>query len=132
MTTRGTQVVLELTVELYSTLNLVVLLLLCLPFSSPVPPSCNMYLCSFKNMNLKIEQHTHIYAYVRMHSWLDQMLPSDSKRQKACLGRTFYCSGDGRLAWLYCLPLWIFFFLLFSWMIIILIDNNSVAERMLC
>ena len=26
----------------------------------------------------------------------------------------------------------IFFFLLFSWMIIILIDNNSVAERMLC
>ena len=133
MTTRGTQVVLELTVELYSTLDLVVLLLLCLPFSSPVPPSCNMYLCSFKNMNLKIEQHTHIYAYVRMHSWLDQMLPSDSKRQKACLGRTFYCSGDGRLAWLYCLPLWIFFFfLLFSWMIIILIDNNSVAERMLC
>ena len=98
------------TVELYSTLNLVVLLLLCLPFSSPVPPSCNMYLCSFKNMNLKIEQHTHIYAYVRMHSWLDQMLPSDRKRQKACLGRTFYCSGDGRLAWLYCLPLWIFFF----------------------
>ena len=133
MTTRGTQVVLELTVELYSTLDLVVLLLLCLPFSSPVPPSCNMYLCSFKNMNLKIEQHTHIYAYVRMHSWLDQMLPSDRKRQKACLGRTFYCSGDGRLAWLYCLPLWIFFFfLLFSWMIIILIDNNSVAERMLC
>lgn len=61
-------------------------------------------------MNLKIEQYTYIDAYVRMHLWLDKMLPSDSKRQKACLGRTFYCSGDGRLAWLYCLPLWIFFF----------------------